>query len=119
MGYGPVQVFSGVGAIASAASTGTYVDLGGKSYAKLAVQFPTMSTAAALTVYGATASDGTFLPVHERVNTAPVQYQALTIATSTSGAWAVLEPLPFRYVKFVASATVTDGVAGFTIVAQD
>lgn len=117
MGYGPIQVFSG-GAIASAASTGTHIDMGGKSYARWAVKFPTMSTAAALTIYGS--ADGqSFSPAHERVNTAPVQYQVLTVATSVSGSWAVMDALPFRYVKFVASGTVDNGVASITLTAQD
>ena len=118
MSYGPKQVFTG-GVIASAASTGAAFDLGDKSYTKMAVKYPTMSTAAMLTVYGASSSDGTYAPVHERVNTAPVQYQAVTVATSTSGAWAVLDAPPFRYVKFVASATVTDGSGQITLILQD
>lgn len=117
MGYGPVQVFTG-GVIASAASTGTHIDMGGKSFAKWAVKFPTMSTGAALTIYGS-ADGSSFAPAHERVNTAPVQYQVMTIATSVSGSWAVMDALPFRYVKFAASATVTDGSGSITIVAQD
>lgn len=108
MSWGPKQVFSV--AIASGASTSSSLDLGDKSYRQMATYYGTMSTGAALTVYGST--DGTnFYPAHERVNTAPVQYQALTIATSTSGAWAVFAAPPFRYVQFVASAVVSGGVA--------
>lgn len=118
MSYGPKQVFTG-GVIASAASTSTYMDLSDKSFTKLAVKFPSMSTSAALTVYGCETATGTYLPVQERVNTAPVQYQALTIATTASGSWAVMAAVPFRYVKFVASATVTDGSGSITIMAQD
>jgi hypothetical protein len=118
MSYGPKQVFTG-GVIASAASTGTFLDLSDKSFTKMAVKYPTMSTAAMLTVYGSESATGTYLPVFERVNTAPVQHQALTIATSTSGAWAVFDAVPFRYVKFVASATVTDGSGAITVILQD
>ncbi len=116
MSYGPCQVF--YAGTASGASTSSYVDLGGKSYTKLAVNYVTMSTGAAVTLYGAASSDGTFLPVHERVNTAPVQYQALTIATTTSGAWACVEAPPFRYVKFITSAVVSGGVS-YTVLAFD
>lgn len=116
MSQGPVQVYS-VG-IASGASTSSYVDLGGKSYTKLAVNAVTMSTGAAITVYGCDTATGTYYPILERVNTAPVQHQAVTIATTTSGGWAMLEPMPFRYVQFITSAVVSGGVS-FTILAQD
>jgi len=94
------------------------VDLGGKSYTKLAVNVVTMSTGAAVTVYGGLTATGTYYPVFERVNTAPVQHQALTIATSTSGTWTLMDRLPFQYVKFITSAVVSGGVS-FTVLAQD
>jgi hypothetical protein len=116
MSYGPCQVYT-VGA-ASGASTSSYLDLGGKSYTKIAVNAVTMSTGAAVTIYGCTTAGGTYLPVHERVNTAPVQYQAVTIATSTSGAWAVLDAPPFRYLQFITSAVVSGGVS-YTVTTFD
>ncbi len=119
MSYGPKQFFS-IAGIASATSTSTFFDLGDKSFTKMAVKYPTsMSTGAMLTVFGCDTSTGTYLPVHERVNTAPVQHQALTVGTSTSGAWAVLDAPPFRYVKFCASATVTDGGGTIALLMQD
>jgi hypothetical protein len=117
MSYGPKQVFTG-GVIASAASTGTHIDLGTKSYSRLFVKLPTMSTGAACTLYGSTDATS-FYPVYERVNTAPVQFQAIVVQTNTSGGFADLGQVPFRYVKFAASATVTDGSGSFTIVCQD
>lgn len=117
MSQGPTQYFTG-GVIASAASTGTHIDLDTKAYSKVFVKLPTMSTAGACTVYGSI--DGSsFYPVLERVNTAPVQWQTMVIGTATSGAYAELGQLPFRYIKFAASATVTDGSGAFTIVCQD
>lgn len=118
MPYGPKQVFTG-GVIASAASTGTFIDFGEKTFTKMAVKFPSMSTAAMLTLFGCDTSGGTYAPVLERVNTAPVQHQTMTIATSTSGAWVQFDMPPLRYLKFAASATVTDGSGAFTIVVQD
>lgn len=115
MPHGPKQVFSTT--IASGASTSTHIDMGNKSFRQMSVYYGTMSTGAALTVYGSTDA-ASFYPVHERVNTAPVQYQALTVATSTSGAWAVFQAPPFRYVKFVASAVVSGGVV-LSVVADD
>lgn len=107
MSWGPKQVFTVQ--IASAASTSSYLNMGSKSFRQMAVYYGTMSTGAMLSVQGST--DGTnFYTVHERVNTAPVQYQSLTIATSVSGAWAVFDSPPFPYVRFVASAVVNDGV---------
>lgn len=121
MSWGPKQVFATSNPIASAASTSSYIDLGDKTYSLLAVQYPmSMSTGAMLTVYGCTTAGGTYLPVYERVNTAPVQHQVLTIGTNTSGGWAVIDAPPFRFIKFIASATVTDGGTNvITVIAQD
>ncbi len=107
MSYGPKQKWSTV--IASAASTSSYIDMGDKSYRRMGVYYGTMSTGAALTVYGGTTTTALY-PVFERVNTSSVQYQALTVATNVSGGWAYFDCPPFRYVQFVASATVTNGV---------
>lgn len=118
MGYGPKQVFTCTG-FASGTTTTATLDLGDKSYSKLCVQFPSMATAALLTVYGANSSTGTLRPVMERVNTAPVQHQNLTIATAVSGSWAMLDGIPFRYIALVASAAVADGGNSFTVMAMD
>lgn len=117
MSQGPTQYFTG-GIIASAASTGTHVDFGTKAFSKVFVKLPTMSTGAACTLYGSVDSTN-FYPVLERVNTAPVQWQTMVVATSTSGAFVELGQLPFRFVKFAASATVTDGSGNFIFACQD
>lgn len=114
MSWGPKQVFTC--GIASAASTSSAIDLGDKAFTKLAVNF-SMSTGHALSVFGGITSTSLKL-VNERVNTAPVQYQSLTVATNTSGGWAVLDAPPFRYIQFAASATVNDG-GSITVIAQD
>lgn len=109
MSYGPVQVFAGT--LASGASTVTSINLGGKAFSKVFVELSTMSTAAAFDVYGST--DGTtFRPVFERVNTAPVQYQTLTVASAV-GAGGGIAPLDpgYQYVQFRASAVVSGGLA--------
>lgn len=103
MSYGPNQTASLI--IASGASTSSYTDFGGRSCTYMAVYH---TAGFALNVYGST--DGTsFYPVHERVNTAPVQYQALTVTTSTSGSWAHFLAPAVRYVQFAATATVANG----------
>lgn len=109
MAHGPVQVFH-VG-ITSGASTSSSLDLGGKSFSQWAATYVTMSTGAELSVYGSH-DNSTFKPVYERVNTAPVQHQAIVVGTATSGSWAMFrETPPFRYVQFVASAVVSGGVS--------
>lgn len=116
MSYGPIQYF--YTGIASGASTSSYVDFGGKSFSRYAINVVTMSTGAAVTIYGAASAAGTYYPIAERVNTAPVQHQALTIATTTSGQWVMFDNLPFQYVKFITSAVVSGGVS-FSIQAAD
>lgn len=116
MSYGPIQYFYTT--IASGASTSSYVDFGGKSFTRYAVNVVTMSTGAAVTLYGASTATATYMPINERVNTAPVQHQPLTIATTTSGNWAMFDSLPFQYVKFITSAVVSGGVS-FVIQASD
>lgn len=108
MSYGPCQVFTG--SIASGASTVTSIDLGTKSFSKVFVEVSTMSTAAAIDVFGS--ADGTtFRPVFERINTAPVQYQTMFVASGV-GANGGIAPIAtgFRYVQFRASAVVSGGV---------
>jgi putative intracellular protease/amidase len=115
MSYGPAQVFEC--AIASGASTSSSLDLGHRPFRQTALRYVTMSTGAAVTVWGST-DNSTFFKVHERVNTAPVQYQELTVATAVSGGnWAVFQTPPFRYLQFTTSAVVSGGVS-FTIVCQ-
>lgn len=103
-----IRVFSGT--IASGASS-CEIDTGGEAFDKVYVQLSTMSTAAAFDVYGAV--DGsTYRPTFERVNTAPVQYQTLTVASGVgaNGGQAPLD-IATRYVQFRASAVVSGGVA--------
>lgn len=114
MGYGPKQVFTAT--IASGAASSTVIDLGDKSYKNFAINPSNMGEV--FTVYGATSSTGTFSAVNERVNTAPVQYQSLTVATNVSGSWGVIDAPPFRYVKFIAAGNVTNG-STITVIAQD
>jgi hypothetical protein len=108
MSYGPVKVFSG--SIASGASTLTSIDVS-KSWSRVYVELPTMSTAAELAVYGS--SDGTtFRPVFERVATSSVQYQALVVASGVGANGGVAElAAPLQYLQFRASAVVSGGVA--------
>ncbi len=107
MSYGPIKVFSG--SIASGASS-TQIALD-KSYTQVFIELPTMSTAAVFDVYGS--SNGTvYLPVFERVNTAPVQYQTLTVSAGvgTNGGIAPLNTI-YPNLQFRASAVVSGGVA--------
>jgi len=108
MSFGPVQVFSGL--IVSGASTVTSLYMGGKAYSKVFVELSSMSTAAAFDVYGS--HDGTtFRPVFERTNTAPVQYQTLSVASGVgaNGGCAPLE-VAYPYLQLRASAVVSGGV---------
>ena len=117
MSYGPVQAFY-VG-IASGASTSSYIDFGAKTYTQWAVNAITMSTAAQLAVWGCDTPTGTYLPVRQRdYNTATSGYQTMVVPTGTSGAWAVFEPPPLRYIQFIASAVVSGGVS-ITVLAGD
>ncbi len=112
---GPLQVWTC--GIASGASTSSALDLGTKAYSLMAVNAVTMSTGAAVTVYGSVDAT-TYYAVQERVNTATVQYQSVVIATTTSGGWAINAAPPFRYVRFITSAVVSGGVS-FTVVCSD
>ncbi len=121
MSWGPKQVFTCQ--TASGASTSSYIDMGSYGFRTLALNAVTMSTGAVITIYGADAATAasaltaTFFPVLERVNTAPVQHQALTAATTTSGGWTVFDAPPHRFIKFITSDVVSGGVS-FTVVAQ-
>ncbi len=117
MTYGPIKVFTC--GIASGASTSSYIDLGGKSFGRLAVNTNSMSTTAQLAVWGCDTATGTFFPILERVqNTASSGYNTFVVPTSTSGAWAVFEAPPFRYIEFISSAVVSGGVS-ITVIGSD
>lgn len=107
MSYGPVKVFTA--SIASGASTLTSIDVS-KSYSRIFIELPTMSTATTFDVF--TSSDGTtFRPVFERVNTAPVQYQALTIQSGVGANGGIAELItPIRYIQLRGAAVVSGGV---------
>lgn len=115
MGYGAKQVFTDVIASGTSTSSGRY--LGDRSHSAVFVQSVTFSTNAALTVQTSFDGGTTWLNVNERVNTATVQYQIITIPTSVSGG---IVPIfvPGTYVRFLASATVTDG-ATIKVVCHD
>lgn len=103
-------------ATASGASTSSYIDTGGRQFAKMAVHYVTMSTGALVTVYGCDTPTGTFLPVRAGdVNTAAVEFNNLTFATSVSGGWGVVDAPPLRYLQFITSAVVSGGVA-YTVI---
>jgi len=70
-----------------------------------------MSTAAVLDIY--CSSDGaTFRPAFERVNTAPVQYQTMVVATSVGANGGVCRiDTVYPYIQFRASSVVSNGVA--------
>ena len=101
-----VTIYSG--SIASGAST-ISINLV-KAWDAVYVQLPTFSTAAELAVYGST-DDSTYLPLFERINTAPVQYQAMAISTGVASSGGMAQfARPPQYLQFRASAVVSGGV---------
>lgn len=106
MSYGPLKVYT-----ASIASGASSVSLAlDRAYSTLYGELSTMSTAAAIDLWGST--DGTtFRPVFERVNTAPVQYQTMVVASGV-GANGGVFPINtiYPYLQFRASAVVSGGV---------
>lgn len=109
-GYPPNAPALGTVLIASAASTSSSLDLGQAGWNRLAVGYATLSTGAALQVQGS-GDDTTYKNIHVLVPTSSTaQYQPLVIATSVSGTgYAVFDKPPFRYVRFIASATIDSG----------
>ncbi len=115
MSYGPIKVFSTT--IASGASTSSYIDLG-KSNTQFAINAVTAATGAALAVYGCPTATGTYYPIYMRIASATAQYNQLVISTAMSGSWAVIDPIPFQFIEFVASAVINGGQV-ITVLAQD
>lgn len=110
---GQVQKFEA--GIASGASTSSFIDTGGRAFRTMALRYVTMSTGAMVTVYGCDTSAGTYLPVKvKEAQTSTVAFNNLTIATSVSGGWGVIDAPPHRYMQFITSAVVSGGVS-FTV----
>lgn len=105
--------------VASAATVSAVFELGDHKFSKMAVKTTSMSTNAELTILGCDTVSGTYTPILERVNTAPVQYQTITIATTTSGNWLVCDVPPMNYMQFLASATVTGGGSVVVVFGQN
>lgn len=104
MSHGPTQYF--LATIASGTSTSVGLELGGKSYRNLAVYTSGVSGAMAL---WASPNGTTYAPVHERVNTASVQWAAVLFPSSVSGVWASTPCPPMKYVQFVVTGTCANG----------
>ena len=115
--YGPRKTATLV--IASAATLSAVYELGDQKLSKMAIKTTSMTTNAELTILGCDTVGGTYLPVMERVNTAPVQYQTVTVATTTSGNWLVCDVPPMNYMQFLASATVTGGGSVVVVFGQN
>jgi hypothetical protein len=104
MSYGPTQYF--LATIASGTSTSVGLELGGKSYRNMAVYTSGVSGAMAL---WASYDGTTYKAVHERVNTASVQWAAVLFPSTVSGVWASTPMPPAKYVQFVATGTCANG----------
>ena len=115
MSYGPIQRYYGT--IASGASTCTSIDLGSKAYSQRFLEVSTMSTNAALTVFGS--SDGTTFRQLYWTNraTSAVQFQAMTIATGVINGIVPLDA-SVQYLQFRASAVVSGGCS-LTVICSD
>lgn len=113
MGYGS-QKFEAQ--TASGASTSSYIDTGGRGFINMSLHYVTMSTGAAVSVYGSDSPTGTFLPVSVKDQDSAT-YNNLTIGTSVSGGWGSFQAPSLRYLQFITSAVVSGGVS-FTVIAN-
>lgn len=119
MSYGKLNLTTVI--IASGASTSSEVVFGGKAYDRIAVCVGTMSTAAAVRVQHSPDGTNYFGAFHPVVNTATsTQINQMIIASGigTGGGSTHLPIGGFRQIRFVASATVDNGVS-FTVIASD
>ncbi len=114
MSYLPGQVF--YTGTASGASTSSILDMGGRSYDRIAVYAVTMSTGALVTIYGAINSTSTFMPLSERGSAGT--FTVLTMGTANSGNWCIFSAPPTPCLKFVTSDVVSGGVS-YLVVGSD
>lgn len=109
MSHGAISVFTG--AIASGASTVSF-DLG-RAWNTVYAEVGTMSTAAAISVYGAGTAAGTYRQVyHPTINSATVVTNSFVVQSNvgTNGGTAPI-PSGLRYIQLRASAVVSGGVS--------
>lgn len=117
MSYGVSKVFPTTGIVSGASTLTSF--LFPKAFTAVALEISTMSTAAAIDVYGST--DGaTFRPVFERVNTATIQYATLTVsnAIGTGGGIMPLSNFNYPYMQLRCTAVVSGGVS-ITVIGMD
>jgi hypothetical protein len=114
MSGGATVKFDGV--LASGASTVTNIDLSYRGWRKVYLEVPSLSTNAEVAIFGS--SDGsTFRAIHNQVQTASVQQQALAVQSSSNNAIVEI-PFNMQYLQLRCSATVDDG-ATFTVICSD
>jgi hypothetical protein len=79
--------------------------IGDSAWARIYMRMPTMSTGAAVVLYGSL--DGsTYLKIgRDVVNTAASTYATVEVGTSSSGMWCPI-PVGFSYYKFQVTGTV-------------
>ena len=114
MGYGQFQT---TGTIASGASTSGGIDLQCHR-GTVFVYVGTMSTAAAITVQDSPNGGTSYYNMFQIANSAATQANAYNIASGVGANGGVVRIDGARYLRFIASAVVSGGVA-FTVVAND
>ncbi len=113
MPFGPNVLYVG-GNVVSGASTLTSVDISTRSWRTVYAQISTMSTQAAIDVYGSM-DNSTFRPVFSPVQTATTcwVYQTMAIGSQvgTGGGIAPIFTGGCQYLQFRCSAVVSGGVS--------
>ena len=110
MGHGALSVFKG--AIVSGASTVSF-DLA-RSWSKVYADVGTMSTATAITIWGAATAAGTYRQIfHPEVNSATVINNPYVISNivGTNGGTIPIPADGIRYLQLRATAVVSGGVS--------
>lgn len=110
MSYG-ASVFE-TATIASAASTSDGVVFGGRGFQQVNAYFPSMSTAAQITVQGSVDGTTYVRAFHPPINSSTVACNPIIIPSGvvTGGAYVQIPAAGFQAIRFVASDVVNNGL---------
>ena len=103
--------------MASAGTTTSQLDLGGRTWASVYLRVPTMNSNSAIILYGSHDNVTYSLVKHPPVNSITNVNNDYTIASASTNVWVPI-PNAFRYIKVVSTATVDNGVV-FTVICAD
>lgn len=116
MAYGPIQVFSVT--LASSVTASSAIDLQ-KSYARISVAIPTMTSGTDVYLQGASTLAGTYRRINHPPNSVSSVVGPQFVSSSVTQAIVPFQHVNTRFIKIELSTAMTAAAATFDVVISD